>query len=380
MNPPKLPPFNPKAYFQPKSLQQIASRNFFKADTPDFYNVFATENANTPQQVMMFELLRKLPEKQLITLPIYTQGCYNYHSIIHTAMWRVLQTANASDLAAMMHNVIQTMNDPEVSARLKSELDSLYAKGCQIIRELFSKNPDPFARGLLFCFLIRESQNETGNPEINLYLKETMLTEISKCGLLNNIYLVGADLSHLNLSQLNLSEVTIVGSDLNHANLCDTNLTDAIIKNTSLIGANLSRAKLTGVNRSQQERLGVRYKAGGNHEYNAPLDLTDCNLCSAQINNSNLANSTMFNTQLNNTSLANANLSNARIKNSSLINANLKNATLDSTHVRNVDFSGANFTGADLTNSHLSQIKLQDTIGTQEELKSARRRNNCIIS
>ena len=110
------------------------------------------------------------------------------------------------------------------------------------------------------------------------------------------------------------------GGDLSHTNLSGLNLRHRA-QNSGLSGINLSNAGLNGAN------------------------LNDTNL-----NGANLSNATMIGTQLSNADLRNANLSGANLWNANLSNANLTGANLGGADLSIPGWSGINLTGITATN------------------------------
>jgi len=120
------------------------------------------------------------------------------------------------------------------------------------------------------------------------------------------------DLSHVNLSGLNLGKLLLMHANLTCANLAAADLSYASLRSSNLTGANLTDTNLTGA------------------------ELTDANLTKATLTNSNLTAA----------DLTNATLTGANLVRANLLRANLHRASL---------------LGADLTHANLFQAKLTDT-------------------
>ena len=151
-----------------------------------------------------------------------------------------------------------------------------------------------------------------------------------------------------NLSNNNLSEVSLVNKNLSNVNLSNTNLTNVNFTNSNLTSVNLTNAITNGIT-----LIGTT--------------LTNVNLSNRDLSNTNLAGSILINTNLSNTNLTNSNLSNIDLSssiltNSILINSNLTNSKLNNLNLANFNLTDVNFTNADLTNVDLSNSILDRII------------------
>ena len=151
---------------------------------------------------------------------------------------------------------------------------------------------------------------------------------------LTNAYLFGtkfplANLSFANLDGANLTYANLTYASLPNANLTGANLTYATLFYNNLVGANFSKANLTGANLNL-------------------ATLTGANLANADLTGVDLSNATLTGANLNLATLTGANLFCATFTNAILTGANLTNAYLYNADLTGVDLSNANLTGANL--------------------------------
>jgi uncharacterized protein YjbI with pentapeptide repeats len=173
---------------------------------------------------------------------------------------------------------------------------------------------------------------------------------------LSAVRLRGADLSHLDLLEANLS-----GANLNWADLSGTDLSKTDLRNAHLSGANLNWADLSGVEMSGADlsdaHLNYADLTGGADLSGA--DLSDVHLSDAHLNDADIGDGTiLFNADLSGADLSGANLTGG---------AHLNVAILSG-----ADLSGANLSGADLRETYLVETNLRDTDLSGANLRDAR--------
>lgn len=196
------------------------------------------------------------------------------------------------------------------------------------------------------------------------------------------ISLAGADLSNLNLSGVSLELV-----DLRGASLEGTKLDKACLRFSNLAGANLSHAKLkrailsncifedcemVGVNLAEAVADGANFK-------NARLRgavVTAARLQRADFSNADLEKSAFHGAQLSgakfdNSSAAGANFSEANLQESTIKSASFAGAKLTKANLLRADLTGSNFTKANLAESDLEDAILDDTEFSNADLRGA---------
>jgi uncharacterized protein YjbI with pentapeptide repeats len=141
---------------------------------------------------------------------------------------------------------------------------------------------------------------------------------------LNEFDLSGVDLSWSNLTEVDLTGRDLSGANLSGANLSRSNLTGVDLSGANLSGANLSRSNLTGV------------------------DLSGANLSGTNLSRSNLTG----------VDLSGANLSGANLTEVLLAGVDLSGASLSGTNLRRSDLAGADLSGADLSGADLIEVNL----------------------
>jgi uncharacterized protein YjbI with pentapeptide repeats len=150
-------------------------------------------------------------------------------------------------------------------------------------------------------------------------------------------YLDGTDLTDVNLSEADLTEIRLCGADLIKADLTDADLSGAF-----LIEADLNKADLSGANLSESDLGGADL---------IEADLTDANLSGAYLGGADMTGTYLKWTDLSGTNLNGANLSGADLSAADARGANLMGADL--TGIRLVETKIA---GAELTNCRVYGI------------------------
>lgn len=128
------------------------------------------------------------------------------------------------------------------------------------------------------------------------------------------------DLSNANLSKLTLEEVDLRGANLSGVNLYSANITASNLESANLINANLTRTELSRANLFKADLKGATLKR-------ASLGGADLRM---------------------------ANLSNANLWGAFLREANLNDANLDSTDLRKANLREASFIRTSINNSNIS--------------------------
>ena len=174
------------------------------------------------------------------------------------------------------------------------------------------------------------------HPEIQPNLCEADLSKMD----LRDVNLDGVDLRNANLSGADLRGANLRDAHLNGAFLSDINLRDAHLSGSFLNDAVLSNANLS--------RADLR---------DTHLIWTDLN--SADLNEALLGGADLRDADLSGVDLRDAVLSEADLSGAHLSNANLSGALLDGAALNGADLSGAELSGADLSWTSLSEADLR---------------------
>ncbi|MBE9198952.1 MULTISPECIES: pentapeptide repeat-containing protein [unclassified Nodularia (in: cyanobacteria)] len=158
-----------------------------------------------------------------------------------------------------------------------------------------------------------QKEKELSKPAIDI--QEAMTVIIRRFDIYDRDKIL--DLSHVNFSQLNLTDAKLAGADLTGANFNRTNLTKAILVGADLIGANLTEA-----------------------------NLTEAELEGANFSEANLKNAIFSRALLRGAILKKADLTKAHLAEADFTHANLKEADLTEARL-----GGANFTRANLSSA-----------------------------
>jgi uncharacterized protein YjbI with pentapeptide repeats len=226
-------------------------------------------------------------------------------------------------------------------------------------------------------------------------LSETNLSGMSLIKInLRHADLNGANLSGANLSEANLSGAYLDGANLNKANLKKANLSRANLSEATLIntlrlskaildGANLNDADLTGVNLNGTSLIETDLSEADLSE----ADLSEANLSGANLEEANLSGANLSKAQLSGanlieTDLSGANLSEANLlatdlNAAKLVGANLNKANLNGANLSEANLSqafliGANLSKANLSAADLSEADLSGAVVIQSNLKNAK--------
>ncbi len=163
---------------------------------------------------------------------------------------------------------------------------------------------------------------------------------------LSNALLQGTNLNDFDLSSIDFSLANLSDVRLSRANLSFANFRLAKLSGAILRAANLSFANFSNVNLDN-------------------IDLNSTNLSNADFFGSSLIKANLGDAILTNTSIAHANLSNAHIFDANLngavmVGTNLSNANLNSATLTGAYLAGANLSGAFLTGADLNNVNFTD--------------------
>lgn len=218
--------------------------------------------------------------------------------------------------------------------------------------------------------LLRQGRVMEFNSEIGKYKADPslMTKELSQgIGTRQKSYrleLEGANLSNLQLRNLdfqgvNISRALLTGSDLSGTNFDGANLTATIAKNMVCRGAKLHNAILEGTIMTSA----ILERTDFDHANMYKADLSYATMTSTILRNVNLSNSKLAYADLSDADLLHANLTEADLNNATLKSVNLSFAILYKTSLVNADFSRANLSYvnamyANLTNANFSYANL----------------------
>ncbi|MDJ0519911.1 MAG: pentapeptide repeat-containing protein [Trichodesmium sp. MO_231.B1] len=216
------------------------------------------------------------------------------------------------------------------------------------ILQQYTKGEKNFT-GIILC---EANLSKVDLNQINLSQAVLNLTNFSEANL-SEANLNGAKLNVSRLTKTNLTHAKLNGANLNLANLIQANLSnaeliEAKLIRAELIRANMSNANLKGANLTEADLREAILKQ-------ANLQLVD--LHSARLRSSCLANS-----NLERANLHRANLSKADLRGVNFNNAELTQANLSLSNLSKANFKGANLTEADLTGANLSGANLDSAI------------------
>ena len=170
-----------------------------------------------------------------------------------------------------------------------------------------------------------------------------------------------------NLKNVDFRETTFQESDLSQADLMQSNFSGAkLCRNTrdTLRHANLSEVDFSGVDLSEINFKNTDLKS---------VDFSKTNLSSANLTGANLEQSYLTEANLTEANLTGANLEDAYLEKANLSGANLTGANLEmSRDIDKVNLSGANLTGANLQRICLQEANLSGANLTEANLSHAR--------
>ncbi|HET8845343.1 MAG TPA: pentapeptide repeat-containing protein [Ktedonobacteraceae bacterium] len=255
--------------------------------------------------------------------------------------------------------------NPEISQiaqqRLGQVLQTLRGDQQVSMVKFFSHN------GLPATFISKALQGSTGLVGADLQHIE-----------LPQIQLERADLSRVQLHEANLREAKLSETILYRADLSGANLSQAILKKADLRGVNFRGANLTGANLSESrmniERAGrdaPRVQIGA-HLYPAlRANLSHAFLKEARLRETNLTGADLSGAQLQGADLTLASLSYANLQGADLTGATLTDAALIGANLQ-----GADLTGATLTRVLLDEADMRTAKVTEEQLQTVVSKKN----
>ncbi len=162
-----------------------------------------------------------------------------------------------------------------------------------------------------------------------------------------------ADLSHLKLRGINLSDGL-----LSKADLTETDLNGAALKDTQLLNTNLTKANLRGANLHGARLSGANLNGA---------NLNESNLRRAHLSGADFSGSILIGAHLNEAHLSMAFLSGTDLTRASFIGADLSEADLHKAPLSEADLSKADLSRTNLKRSHLkgAQLNMANLIGAQ---------------
>jgi uncharacterized protein YjbI with pentapeptide repeats len=202
-------------------------------------------------------------------------------------------------------------------------------------------------------------------------LSEANLSRVSLAGVnlsysilsianLSGINLTEANLSYAKLNVARLSGANLVNADLtgavlNVANLIRANLSNAEMRQAALIRAEMIRADLSGANLLEANISGADLRESKLRQANLHgANLSDADLRGSSAIAANLHRAILNGTDLSKADLSGVDLSNAELRHANLHRTNLSGANLSGANLRWADLSGANLRWADLSDAKLS--------------------------
>lgn len=251
------------------------------------------------------------------------------------------------ELQKKIYNNGQTVLMNSLLSRLKEELAEYSTLKNESIRSIAALSHS-FQE---YHYEIAGQQKEY-SPERGQLLLRLALMKIDSVTFINikkSTSFAKADLSGLNLSELDLSGINLCDAQLREADLEGTNLKYATLKDADLWAAQLKNAKLQHSNFFEAK---VQW-----------ADLTKANLAKADIRGADFSNAKFRNAQLiatdmqwgifhnasfHHATMDSVNLYGADLKQANLIKVNLSNAFIKSANLSAVNMNNANLLDADL--------------------------------
>lgn len=160
---------------------------------------------------------------------------------------------------------------------------------------------------------------------------------------LSRVVMNRSDLSRAVLNRANLANTRLVDANLSSTQLVGSDLTGAALENASLTGADLSDAKL-----NEADLYGARLSR---------VTAIGTQLSYANLGKTDWHGSDLSGVYLDRANLSNANLSATRLTGAVLRSAQMENANLQNADLSHADLRGANVAGADFLGTILSPTK-----------------------
>ena len=180
--------------------------------------------------------------------------------------------------------------------------------------------------------------------------------------------LIGADLSHAQIGEANLSGAMLHAADLSHTNIFSVDLSNAILDGTDMRRARLVDIEFTGARASSADLSGAMVDQNGK-----PLfGLDHANLSGAELLHVDLAGKIVQGTSLVDVRIGASDLSDARF-----LRSNLSRASIGKSKLCGASILSTEMTGAELHDTDLSGTNFDGTAGnavtglTQAQLDEA---------
>lgn len=157
----------------------------------------------------------------------------------------------------------------------------------------------------------------------------------------DRISLLGLDVPHADLRQIQLAQADLREATLSQADLRQANLRGANLERADLSGANLQGVDLSGANLDRANLRGA--------------DLTGANLCSTNFHCANLYGAIAEGANFYRAILIESNLSSANLRSTDLRFANLRDAKLKESDFKVADLRDARLSGAIMPNGSLHE-------------------------
>jgi len=198
----------------------------------------------------------------------------------------------------------------------------------------------------------------------NANLSGLNLNQMDLSGLnLSDADFTSTNLSSVNLSSANLTNANFSGATLTSVNLTDTSAANSIFRSATLRSVNLSNADISNAIFSEIDSRGLTINTA------LPAGWVSVNGtligAGAHAVNSNLLGANLEGVDLTGIDLTNSNLTGVNFR-----GANLTDAVLVNSNLTNADITGANLTLADVSGAVLDGIRAVDLIGAPNNMPS----------
>ncbi len=310
------------------SLSSLALKELLNPENPDFYNVFSHVNADSRQQQVALENLRKMEPELTINLPLFPEMGQEYFRLIFDAMRSCCQYKFSPDTLKfdcgnkrrVVELLLSGMHNNEYSEQIRNMLNAEF------------ESLDLICADLHGIVLVKSNLSHRGLMSAKFQGADLTDADLSY-----------ADLSYADLSQANLTRVNLSYADLSDAKFCLANLANADLSNARLLRANFSDANLCN--------------AKLNSVYAHQSIFSDALLIGAQ-----MGNAIMTNSILDDADFTRANLFHAGFRKSQLQQANFQKCNLLQANFNWTDLTNANFRGADIRQANFSDATMEHTM------------------